>query len=314
MRSDRLVSMMLLLQARSRRSARELAASLEVSTRTVYRDVDALSASGVPIYAERGSNGGIILADGYRQAIAQFNADELHALFASAIDPLSDLGVSAHQRALHKLEGALPDLQRRAAQKARERVLLDHNKWYRSQQPSSLLSLLRHAVWDERQVRIEYRDRTGSTTSRVIDPLGLVSKAGIWYVIGRIDGGEMRTFRAERIAGAEQLVSKFDRPPEFDLEQYWLSSKAPFERPSETYETTLEVNNDVFGIVVSFWEADVLEQGEFGKRIRVRFPSREAALGQIAGWGARMRILEPAELRDAVISLARELLDAYAST
>src|SRR5579871_5272065 len=111
MKSDRLLSMLLMLQARSPRSARELADALEVSKRTVYRDMESLGAAGVPVYAERGSSGGIALAEGYRQAITRFNTDELHALFLAASDPLSELGVSGHKGALHKLAGALPDLQ-----------------------------------------------------------------------------------------------------------------------------------------------------------------------------------------------------------
>ncbi|HKU67997.1 MAG TPA: HTH domain-containing protein, partial [Candidatus Baltobacteraceae bacterium] len=149
MKSDRLVSLLLMLQARSPRSARELAQALEVSARTIYRDVEALSVSGVPVYAERGSSGGIALADGYRRAITQFSTEELHALFLAAADPLAELGVTGHQRALDKLAGALPDLQRRAAQQARQRILLDHNRWYRLEQPAALLAVLRRAVWED---------------------------------------------------------------------------------------------------------------------------------------------------------------------
>lgn len=313
MKSERLVSLMLLLQGRSRRSARELAQALEVSMRTIYRDVEALGSAGVPVYAERGSNGGIVLAGGYRQAIAQFSSDELHALFAAASDPLSDLGVHAHERALHKLEGALPDLQRRAAQKARQRVLLDHNRWYRSRQPSEVLAALRRAVWEDRKVELRYRDRTGAETTRVIDPLGLVSKAGVWYAIAREPGGDLRTFRAERILAAVESPQHFERPDGFDLEAYWNTTQQTMKMPEEPYDVTLAVQSEWLEMVLSYWQnaAVVLAQDDFGKTLRITFPSDKVALGQVAGWGARVRVLEPAELRASVLEHARAILQSY---
>lgn len=311
MKSERLVSLMLLLQGRNRRSARELAEALEVSMRTIYRDVEALGAAGVPVYAERGSSGGIILADGYRHAIAQFSSDELHALFVAASDPLAELGVSAHERALHKLEGALPELQRRAAQKARQRVLVDHNRWYRAQQPADILATLRRAVWDERRVRLEYRDRTGAQTTRVIEPLGLVSKAGVWYVIACEPGGEHRTFRAERITGATQLAERFTRPAEFDLESHWQQTQKAMQRSEEPCHVTLAIQADSVEMVLSFWEGTVLAEDAAEKTVRIRFPSRNVALSQIAGWGGRVRVVEPLDLREAAVEHARALLRAH---
>jgi predicted DNA-binding transcriptional regulator YafY len=310
-KSDRLVSLLLLLQSRSPRSARELAEALEVSSRTIYRDVEALSLAGVPVYAERGSSGGIALADGYRKAITQFSTDELHALFLAAADPLAELGVTGHQRALDKLSGALPDLQRRAAQQARQRILLDHNRWYRSEQPAALLALLRRAVWEDRQVRIRYRDRTGSMTERNVDPYGLVSKAGVWYLVARQHDGEYRTFRAERMANAEELPSHFTRDATFDLEAHWRASNAAMQRPMDWYEATLHVLNDALEWVMSFNECDVLSEDDGGKTLRMRFPSIRAAVQQIGGWARSVRVLEPPELRQAMAEHARDLLAFY---
>src|SRR5579884_1412475 len=269
MKSDRLVSLLLLLQGRSPRSARELAEALEVSARTIYRDVEALSLAGVPVYAERGSSGGIALADGYRKAITQFSTDELHALFLAAADPLAELGVTGHQRALDKLSGALPDLQRRAAQQARQRILLDHNRWYRLEQPAALLAVLRRAVWEDRQVAIEYRDRTGVETDRTIDPYGLVSKAGVWYLIARQEDGEYRTFRVERIAAAEELPTRFTRDDAFDLEAHWRTSNAAMQRPMEWFEAVLHVTNEALEWVVSSNENSILASDEHGKTLRM---------------------------------------------
>lgn len=311
MKSDRLVSLLLLLQARSPRSARELADALEVSSRTIYRDVEALSLSGVPVYAERGSTGGIVLAEGYRKAITQFSTEELHALFLAAADPLAELGVTGHQRALDKLSGALPDLQRRAAQQARQRILLDHNRWYRLEQPAALLAVLRRAVWEDRQVSIRYRDRNGAQTERTIDPYGLVSKAGVWYLIARQQDGEFRTFRVERIQNGDDLPSRFARDEKFDLEAHWRSANAALARPAEWYEATLHVATDWCEWVMSYNEHDLVGEDEHGKTLRMRFHSLREAIYQTAAWGPRVRVLEPAELLQALAEHAREMLALY---
>jgi predicted DNA-binding transcriptional regulator YafY len=311
MKSDRLVSLLLLLQGRSPRSARELAEALEVSARTIYRDVEALSLAGVPVYAERGSSGGIALADGYRKAITQFSTDELHALFLAAADPLAELGVTGHQRALDKLSGALPDLQRRAAQQARQRILLDHNRWYRLEQPAAFLAMLRRAVWEDRRVRIRYRDRTGTMTQRDVEPYGLVSKAGVWYLVARQSDGEYRTFRVERIASVDELADYFTRDGKFDLEAHWRASNAAMQRPVEWYEATLHVFNEALEWVMSYNECEVLAEDDGGKTLRMRFPSFRAAVQQIGGWARSVRVLDPAELRSAMTEHARDLLAFY---
>ena len=298
---------MLLLQARSPRSARELSRSLEVSIRTVYRDVEALSASGVPVYAERGASGGIVLSNGYRQAIAQFSTDELHALFVAAADPLADLGVVAHERALHKIKGALPDLQRRAAEKAGERILLDHNKWYRSEQPAAVLATLRRAVWDDRALRVTYSDRNGTMTTRDIEPLGLISKAGIWYVAARIDSGEMRTFRAERIVAIDELPRQFVRPAGFDLHEYWRGSTSFAEKREASYEATLRIEREAIEMV-SYVRSETLAEDDRTRTLRLAFSCEEAAIGHVMLLGNRAHVIGPAPLREAVVKRAREMI------
>lgn len=307
MRSERLVSLLLLLQSRSPRSARELSQALDVSMRTIYRDVDALSLSGVPVYAERGSTGGIALSDGYRKAIAQFSTDELHALFVSVSDPLADLGVTGHDLALHKLKGALPDRQRHTADKARERILVDHRKWYRTEQPAEVLAVLRRALWEDRIVRIAYRDRVGASTEREIEPLGLVAKAGVWYVIAR-SHGELRTFRAERIAAAKETGETFARPDGFDLEAYWETTMTTMERTPETpFEATVTIDGDAIGMLASYFTTEILSEGDGTVCVRVRFPSQSVAESQLMMLSKSVKQIGPAHLREAVAVRAREL-------
>ena len=215
------------------------------------------------------------------------------------------------QRALDKLSGALPDLQRRAAQQARQRTLLDHNHWYRLEQPTALLAILRRAVWEDRQVSIRYRDRNGAQTDRTVDPYGLVSKAGVWYLIGRQQDGEFRTFRVERVTNGEELPSRFVRDEKFDLETHWRSSNAALQRPTEWYEVTLHVTGDAAEWVMSYNENEVLGEDEGGKTLRMRFHSLREALYQASGWGSRVRVLDPPELLQALAEHAREMLALY---
>jgi predicted DNA-binding transcriptional regulator YafY len=304
---------MLLLQGTRRLTARALAASLEVSVRTVYRDVEALSESGVPIHMERGANGGIVLADDYRRALAQFTNDELQALFTAAAGPMTDLGIISPSRALQKLAGALPAPQRRAAEANRDRLLLDHNRWGRGAQPTAVLQRLRAAVAQERRVRLEYRDRGGALTSRLVDPLGLVAKAGVWYVVTNEPGKGFRTFRAQRIIDVEETSEHFARPADFNLEEHWNASVASIEaRPSGGYEVVLRVKLEALATLTAFWDFTLLEEEADAATLRVAFPNRDVAVAQILALGDGLRIVEPDELNAAIVAYAREVLERYA--
>jgi predicted DNA-binding transcriptional regulator YafY len=317
MKSERLLAMLLLLQAKGRLPARELAEALEVSERTVYRDLDSLSAAGVPVYAERGAGGGIVLADGYRKALTQFREEEIRALFVSAANPLADLGLGEGlERALEKLAGALPESQRRAAEKTRDRIYLDQRRWRQVAQPREHLMTLRRAVWEDRQVTLRYRDRNGALTERVINPLGLVSKAGVWYLVARYKE-EFRVFRADRMLGAEECDAKFERPADFDLNRFWEDWASRLEQSFPTYPVTLRVKPEAFEDVMGYWETELLsdDSSTRGDRlVRVIFPSQGPALHQILAWGPMVDIAEPPELRRQVIERARDVLAHYEAT
>jgi predicted DNA-binding transcriptional regulator YafY len=309
-KADRLISLLLLLQSGRRRTARLLAEALEVSERTIYRDVDALGAAGVPVYAERGPDGGIALADGYRRALTHFNEDEIRSLFVSGASPLADLGMeNGFERALEKLHGGLADVQRRAADKSRSRIHLDQRRWNQGEPPRELLTSLRRAVWDDRRVRIRYEDRNRKATTRTVDPLGLVSKAGVWYLIARSsDAHEMRTFRVERLRAIEELPTRFERPAGFDLERYWSETSAKIAQSSPDYHVTLRAVVEDLDTVTMYWACEMLERDEHSGTVRVAFPGPEAALFQIIAWGAKVIIVDPCDLRALVVARAREAL------
>jgi predicted DNA-binding transcriptional regulator YafY len=314
MKASRLLSMLLILQGTERRSARALAAELEVSERTVYRDVDALSAAGVPVYAERGAQGGIALAAGYRRALTQFGDDEIRALFISGSNPLVDLGLGVErERALEKLSGALSDVQRKAVAKSRGRIHLDQRRWNQADQPLEHLAVLRRAVWDDRQVTLQYRDRQAKITERTIDPLGLVAKAGVWYLVAR-SGAEYRTFRAERILGVTASATTFERPRDFDLDTYWRNWIANLEEGARRVPVVVSVHADALDAVMRYWEARVLnEPSGDAVSVRVVFPSEDVALHQLIAWGTRARLMEPLALRDELLARARSIVEHYAA-
>ncbi len=297
-------------------TARELASTLEVSMRTVYRDVEALGAAGIPIHMERGALGGIVLADDYRRALAQFSTDELQALFASGPGPLADIGMETAGTALQKLAGALPAMQRRAAESSRDRLFVDHNRWSRGEQPTDVLLALRKAAEGDRRVRMLYRDRSGVATDRIVDPLGLVAKAGVWYLISREGDKGYRTFRAQRIGRVDVLGETFVRPADFALEAYWNESVSTIERQTqETFDVVMRVENDALPKVSSFWEHSIVAEDASSTTLRVGFPSQDVALMQILVLGPSVfEILSPGGIPAAIVARARDALARYGSS
>ena len=315
MKSERLLAMLLLLQSKGRASARQIAASLEVSERTIYRDLDSLSAAGIPVHAERGSGGGIVLAEGYRRALMQFREDEISALFATAADALTDVGLGDNlRRALEKLAGGLTDAQRRTARESRGRIHIDPRRWRQAAQPREMLAALRRATNEDLRTLLHYRDRNGKVTERVVDPLGLVAKAGIWYLVARYGDG-MRCFRADRMIGVEVTTERFVRPAGFDLDAYWRDWSAEFERGLPGYPVMLGVAADALEDVCAYWDYEMLDgaprRAKRGwKTVRLLFPSLDVAVAHIVMWGKRVEALEPA-VRAATLSKGREAVKAY---
>ena len=318
MKSDRLIALLLALQSDGKRSAPELAETLEVSTRTIYRDIDALSAAGVPVYAERGVQGGIILADSYRDALGRFDEGELRALFVSSDDVLADVGlVSDRKSALKKLANALPAHVRRSVDAGHGRVHVDARGWSRNTGHSAFLSTLRDAVWKDRRVTLTYRDRSGASSRRTLEPYGLVAKAGIWYLVA-CDRGTVKTFRVQRIEAVRVQEATFTRPPEFDVAEYWATVASTMAPSGEPFVATFRMNDR--GLA----NANVYLQVESARRlprttphayiVRVAFSSFEHALWEVFGWSDGATAIEPQELIAALAERARDVLARYAAT
>jgi predicted DNA-binding transcriptional regulator YafY len=224
MRADRLISLLMLLQTRGRLTAQELASRLEVSERTIYRDLEALSSAGIPVYAERGPGGGISLVDGYQTRLTGLTGPEAQALFLlSVAGPLSDLGLDrALNDALLKLSAALPASQREDAQHLRERIYMDSTWWYYSRESLPYLSMLQDAVCHDRSILLHYHDEHDSPCQRLLHPYGLVSKAGVWFLVAvHAQSGELHILRVSRIQSIECSDETFIRPADFDLAATW---------------------------------------------------------------------------------------------
>jgi len=319
MRASRLLSVLLLLQSRGGMTADELAAELEVSVRTVYRDVESLSAAGVPVYAERGRAGGYRLLDGYRTRLTGLTGDEAQSLpLAGLPDAAAELGLGAVLTAAQlKLQAALPDELRDRAGKVAERFVLDVPGWFRGIERLSRLAEVAQAVWDAHSVTVRYQRWDRSQTRRVLEPLGLVLKAGNWYLAARSDGA-VRTYRVSRILDLEPGAA-FERP-EFDLAAYWREWSERFER--RMYPRTAVVRLSPLGRdLVPFYlgavgaralrECRAAPDDDGWLRVELPVEPEGPALGQLLRFGPELQVLEPAELRHQVAAAVNRMGAMY---
>jgi predicted DNA-binding transcriptional regulator YafY len=321
MRASRLVSLLLLLQARGQLTAGELAAELEVSERTVHRDVEALSASGVPIYAERGAHGGIRLVDGYRTRLTGMTAEEAEALFLAGLPgPAAELGLGTVVAAAQlKVLASLPSELRARASRLVERFHLDAGDWFRASQPVPYLGALSDAVWNATPVTIEYW-REGGPVRREIEPMGLVLKAGTWYIVAGAEG-QLRTYRVSRVLGVEPGTGTFERPEAFDLAAFWTESSAAFERdvpriaidvrvrPDRLHRLRAAAGNTTVEAAERLDDPD--PEGWLRLRIRMDWPDEAPRL--LLGAGRWVEVLGPPEVRARVASTARAIAERYAT-
>ena len=320
MRASRLVALLLLLQARGHLTAAELARELEVSERTIHRDVEALSASGVPVYAERGPHGGIRLVDGYRTRLTGLTGDEAEALFLAGMPgPAAELGLGTVVAAAQlKVLASLPAELRTRASRLVERFHLDAGEWFATSQPVPFLGILSDAVWNGTRITIEYR-REGASVHRVLEPLGLVLKAGVWYIVASSDG-QIRTYRVSRVIAATSSDERFERPPGFDLASHWAESTAAYERDVPRIAVTVRIRPDRLDELrdavgtATIQAAEVLTEAdpEGWTRYRLHLDWPEEAAMILLRAGSWVEVLEPADVRARLAATARAIAERYA--
>lgn len=321
MRASRLLSIMMLLQTRGRMSAEALAAELEVSVRTIYRDVDQLSAAGVPVYADIGRNGGFALLEGWRTRLTGLTAPEAQALFLSGLPgPAAELGLGDEvAQAELKLLAALPADWQAEAKRMSARFHLDPAGWFQPGHQSEHLKMVADAVWSERRLAIRYESWT-RVSDRVIEPLGLVLKGGIWYVVAQADR-KLRTFRLSSILALVQTGESFERPEHFDLPAYWAESTRQFER--EVYNGVARVRasergrkrlRNISAAVREAVDAAKLTPDADGwAELSIPIEEVEWASREMIRIGAEIAVLEPPELRDRVAGEVMKMAGFYAN-
>lgn len=319
MRADRLLSLMMLLQTRGQITADALAKELDVSPRTIYRDIDALSMAGVPVYANGGPGGGYALLDSYRTTLTGLNEEEIRALFMLTIPtPLAQLGMNQQLKgAILKLTSSFNHEHQEKADALRQRIYLDSAGWFQSNESVPYLKMIQEAVWQDRQLIIFYRRRNGVVTERHISPYALVAKASVWYVVAETDNG-MRVYRVARIDAVQLTETHFTRPVEFDLPQFWSEWVAEYESSVPQYPVTLQVSPQLttkLPYILGKGIRPLLENtppNENGWRtIAYTFERIEEAQAFVLSMGAGAKVIAPKELRDAVLVLAKEVVAGY---
>jgi predicted DNA-binding transcriptional regulator YafY len=319
MRASRLLSIMMLLQAKGRMSAESLAEELEVSVRTIYRDIDQLTLAGVPVYADIGRNGGFALLDGWRTRLTGLTAPEARALFLSGLPgPAGELGLGDEVAAAElKLLAALPADWQSEATRMSSRFHLDPKGWFSSGPRPEYLKAVAEAVWTERRIVIKY-DSWTQVSERTVEPLGLVLKGGVWYLVARRESG-MRTYRLSQVLALTPLDEHFSRPADFDLPKHWRDTTANFER--EIYVGVARVRatrrgigrlKDISQRVKEEIEAQPVEFDADGyATLDVPIEEEEWAAREMTRVGAEVEVLEPATLRERMRDIARRLAGYY---
>lgn len=312
MRADRLISILLLLQNQPRLTSKALATRLEVSERTIHRDMEALGMAGVPVVAERGVYGGWSLLEPYRTDLTGLNPAEIQSLFLSPPTPvLSDLGLRrAAHAALVKMLAALPTLQRRTAELARERLYIDGAGWHDTPRDATPYLLpLQEAVWQNQWVRLQYERGDGKAVERVVAPLGLVAKGTTWYLVGKVEEG-YRTYRVSRVLGVEGTGEAFERPADFDLAAYWQASKQSFVAELPRIPVTVRVSRELFPRLTythRYMTVDHAEppDEEGWRTVYLRFQDEQDLYEVLLGFGPHLLILEPVAYRAELIARAK---------
>jgi len=311
MKADRLLSALLLLQAHGRMTGREMSQRLEVSQRTVHRDMEALGMAGVPVFALRGARGGWQLDEGWRTQVPALDEAELLGLLMAQPRVVGDGRLAgAAERALRKLTAALPAALRERAASIRQRLYVDTTGWRGTSENLAMLPVVQDAVSRDRKLSMTYRRPDAEPAARVVDPLGLVAKGSTWYLVARTAEG-FRTYRVSRIEEAAVLEIPCERPPNFDLAAHWKSSTDDFRENRLHYVATLRLAPSA-AAWVRRWRFTWTEQGapdaEGWTTFHARFDHEDEALFVVLGLGARADVVEPPALRERALAEAAGII------
>jgi predicted DNA-binding transcriptional regulator YafY len=318
-RADRLLALLMFLQNRGRTTTDRLAEELEVSRRTVIRDLYALRVAGFPVYTERGPGGGVYLHQDFRMKLTDLTHDEVAALFALNVPaPLADLGMGAEAKgALLKLAAAQPAARRGVERDVRSRLYLDPDPWNASRVALPTLSALRRAVWEDRWARTTFLRAHLVPIEREIAPHGLVAKGTRWYVVWRGRDGELRVDRVAAALGAELLDEQFERPPGFDLQEFWTTWASAYEASRPFFRAVVRVRSDVLSQLEHDLGRHVERAGAAQPdsphvEMEMTFDDFEQARALLLSCGGAVEVLDPPALRLSLVDYAEQITRRYA--
>lgn len=319
MRADRLVSIMMLLQNNGKMTTKELAKTLEVSQRTLLRDMDALSFSGVPVVSDRGRAGGWRLMDHFRSQLSGLKLKDMMALFILPSDKmLEDLGIQSNELDIRqKLLASLPNATKIAAQPYIEKIYIDTGSWKPSKEKNGTLATIQQALWEDRKLTIVYKKVDGTCSQRVVCPLGLVAKGSSWYLVALNDKGEYRTFRMSRMIQAELEPESFTRPDHFVLAEYWKQSKLDFAESLPSFEIKVLAHPAIIGRLtftskfVEKVDAEARKDDDPLVSVTLNFNTEEEAIEYVLGFGGKMKLVQPRRLIDKVVQQAKSVIEMY---
>lgn len=324
MRAARLIHMVLLLQHRGAMTAGELAAELEISTRTVARDALALSEAGIPVYADRGRAGGYRLLGGYRTRLTGLGRDEAEALFLSGVPAaLREMGLDdAASAARLKVAAALGPSLADAPGSAAQRFHLDAPGWWQEPAAPPLLPALARAVWSDRRIRAAYRRGDGQPVSRDLSPYGLVLKAGVWYLAAEAGRPGHRVYRVDRFTDLRLLEERFVRDAAFDLPAFWSEQAAAFARSILRTRIRLRLTGDGAARLRGVTDRSAAEEALAAadgpdttglRTVTLAVESEQVAFAQLLALGPEAEVLDPPGLRERFTRAAAQLHARYAT-
>lgn len=351
MRADRLIQMLILLQNHHKLTTQQLASMLEVSNRTIARDMDALSFVGIPVVAERGRNGGWKLMDHFRSVLSGMKLDDMKALFILPSETmLAELGIQSHGQELRqKILANLPTTTKSQAQHFIEKIYIDTDAWKTREGMEkdkdkgggkgggkdgtlSILSIVQKALWEDRKLTIGYKKLDGTHSERIICPLGLVAKGSVWYIVALNDQQEYRSFRLSRITSAVIEAESFSRPEQFNLGAYWQESKQAFAKALPSFEVRVLVERnslarmtltdrfvekvDVHEGVNPDVKPDVnpdVNPGENGQWVEValNLNTEQEAIAYLLSYGTKMKLIQPEYLIEKICDQAHAIITMY---
>lgn len=316
MRADRLLSLVLLLQRHHQLTAKSLSKMLGVTERTIYRDIDALSLAGVPVYTRTGPYGGCFLDEQYRNSLNWFTGAEIQTLlYTSSASPLSELGMEkAMDNAVLKLLSLLPERNQQEAEKMRQRLYLDPSGWYESKESHPTLPLLKDAVWRDVMIEVSYENWEGDAQSRTLAPYSLVYKSDRWYLVAQSQNpNTMRTYRVSRLSDVRLQETQFERDLTFDIADYWKQAWEQFVNRIPVYPVTLRIRPHlmIYFQQVFYGRHTILEQGGDWWILKVEYTVFEEARSSLLGLGVDAEVIEPQPLHQAIIEQAQAIVEKY---